>query len=399
MQLLSELLSWMEPRAVMAVGAIAAFLTAGLLVVQVFSRRQDRPVVIALAVAMAMGAVALAASVHFFDDFSASHTRFVLWYSMAAHLSGMACVILLYRPNGVYTAVLVGAMVCLGGLLVWPEGIEARNWNNFCQFVLAAVTGVIVLRSNDALAPNFRWVFLGLCGLSVAGSLPRLLSLLDPSIGVPMSAATIDTNTYRLRALVWAITPALAYACVMGVIQTRSTKRLRDSVNTDILTGAHSRRYLLTAGQRLLERRVRDPQIRPVVLLIDVDYFKRVNDVWGHAAGDAVLKHCVACIREIIRQDDAIVARYGGEEFCVLLPDVTEANARELAERVRAQLANTPYVHNGEKIAVTVSVGVALHHEASTLSGLIDRADQHLYQAKHDGRDRVVYASNALVAV
>ncbi len=127
--------------------------------------------------------------------------------------------------------------------------------------------------------------------------------------------------------------------------------------------------------------------------MLDIDHFKQVNDTYGHPVGDKFLIHIVACIAATIRESD-LAARYGGEEFVIIAPNASLDEARTLAERIRALVAEHPLVISGATIDNTVSVGVAEYAPeprfgASVLEDMIDRADQALYRAKQGGRNRV----------
>ena len=157
---------------------------------------------------------------------------------------------------------------------------------------------------------------------------------------------------------------------------------------TDPLTGAFNRRYLfdlLTKEQQRIHRGGESMS----VLLIDLDHFKRINDQFGHAAGDAVLREFVKRSQHTVRMTDA-VCRYGGEEFVIFLPSLSCGNAAILAERIRSVVADTPFESDGLEIPVTTSIGVAEYRNAETIEGLLSRADQLLYHAKKTGRNRVV---------
>ncbi len=126
------------------------------------------------------------------------------------------------------------------------------------------------------------------------------------------------------------------------------------------------------------------------LLMIDVDNFKKVNDEYGHPAGDAVLKELARIIKETVRTVD-VVGRYGGEEFVAVLPHTAHELAVETAERVRRRIQEQVFLAGESKIHVTVSVGVASYPSAKvdSPSTLIREADQALYRAKEAGRDRV----------
>jgi two-component system cell cycle response regulator len=128
------------------------------------------------------------------------------------------------------------------------------------------------------------------------------------------------------------------------------------------------------------------------VMLIDLDFFKAVNDTHGHDVGDAVLREFALRLRRNIRGVD-LACRFGGEEFVVLMPDTDFAQAQGVAERVRAAIAERPFdIGGGRSISVTISVGVSLNeHAVDAPETLIKRADIALYRAKREGRNRVVF--------
>ena len=154
------------------------------------------------------------------------------------------------------------------------------------------------------------------------------------------------------------------------------------------MTGLYNRNYLGEALHRLCATKDRPGGARVALLMIDVDHFKQVNDIWGHQIGDKVLAAVAGAILHAIRPDD-IVVRFGGEEFVVLLADIELHAAQSIAERIRASIAQT-----GEGLPeVTASVGVALRLPGEQCDSLVGRADQALYRAKAEGRDRVTVAS------
>jgi len=172
--------------------------------------------------------------------------------------------------------------------------------------------------------------------------------------------------------------------------------RLMRSGFTDVLTGWNNRRYLSVRLGEELARARRDGS-RLVCLMLDIDHFKSVNDTWGHAAGDAVLRVLAQRVESQVRASD-VAARYGGEEFVVLLPDTTVESAQKLAERIRTEVAASPIaLPCGEAVTITASIGIAEvspgpeEKDLKTLGdSLVARADVALYAAKSAGRDRVV---------
>jgi diguanylate cyclase (GGDEF)-like protein len=169
-------------------------------------------------------------------------------------------------------------------------------------------------------------------------------------------------------------------------------RQLYESSVKDSLTGAFNREYF---GERLKTEiaYARRHQTEVSLLILDVDHFKRVNDTYGHPAGDAVLTNAVATLSRTLRGED-VVARYGGEEFAVILRGISLVNAMTVAERLRGLVEATQVVHEGRTIRCTASIGVAslVCTETSTEAAIIAVADRRLYLAKRGGRNRVVGA-------
>jgi diguanylate cyclase (GGDEF)-like protein/PAS domain S-box-containing protein len=166
-------------------------------------------------------------------------------------------------------------------------------------------------------------------------------------------------------------------------------RELQLQASTDYLTGVANRRGLMERLQLEFDCMRQQPARRCAVVATDLDHFKDVNDRWGHAAGDAVLRHVARLMQQLTRHND-LVARSGGEEFALLLPTVGADEAVALAERLRQQLQASPLLHDGHRLTVTVSVGVSLMAAGdANADAALNRADQALYQAKADGRNAV----------
>lgn len=166
-------------------------------------------------------------------------------------------------------------------------------------------------------------------------------------------------------------------------------QELQRQARTDELTGLANRRQLMAELARAFERLQRHPDTRCAVVALDVDHFKCINDQWGHAAGDAVLRELSQRMRGTVRQLD-LPGRSGGEEFLLLLPDTAAAEAQALAERLRRAVAEGPVHWQGQALAVTVSLGVSVMDAAdASLDDALARADRALYAAKHAGRNTV----------
>ncbi|SDK11717.1 diguanylate cyclase (GGDEF) domain-containing protein [Methylophilus rhizosphaerae] len=183
------------------------------------------------------------------------------------------------------------------------------------------------------------------------------------------------------------------------VMNIRTQAGLQAMATMDSLTGTLNRRGLQDSANRM--QAVSQRMALPMgMLIVDLDYFKKVNDVYGHLVGDVVLTSCAATIRSALRGGD-VIGRYGGEEFCILLPNTGEQEAMVLAERIRRTIEKTPVsiagvesMHDDTRaIKCTVSVGaVSSETVGYALDGMFAAADQNLYKAKQHGRNRV--ASN-----
>jgi len=186
--------------------------------------------------------------------------------------------------------------------------------------------------------------------------------------------------------------------CSLGETIHETITTLETSSVTDQLTGCHNRRYLMQEGER--QAAIAERGGHPLgVLMLDLDYFKQLNDTFGHQAGDAALVEFAKHVGETVRASD-IFARLGGEEFCVLAPDSDEAHSTILAERIRHRVENMTVEWEGRAIGCTVSIGVAQICTSgadalgrTSLECGLAQADRALYEAKRRGRNQVVAAS------
>ena len=170
-------------------------------------------------------------------------------------------------------------------------------------------------------------------------------------------------------------------------------RQLQDAAATDFLTGLPNRRHIMARMEQELARVRRDDQALVAVLMFDLDLFKNINDRYGHAMGDDVLKHFSQVLMHELRKVDS-VGRIGGEEFLIILSGADMADAFGFAERVRARLAGAPLCTGDLLIPITVSIGISALRQADvTITTSLSRADGALYQAKQAGRDRVVIAA------
>lgn len=173
-----------------------------------------------------------------------------------------------------------------------------------------------------------------------------------------------------------------------GNIESAYHDEIYRLTTVDGLTQVYNRRYFEEALDREISRCNRYRRDLTLALL-DIDRFKQINDTFGHLAGDHVLKQLAGAVKEKIRRED-VFARYGGEEFALLLPEVDGQGAAKMAEKVRKLVEVHPFTYEGQRIAVTVSLGLASLSPDQSGPDLLRVADARLYLAKSAGRNRVV---------
>jgi two-component system cell cycle response regulator len=225
--------------------------------------------------------------------------------------------------------------------------------------------------------------------------LPILLTADPDQNGRLLRGLDLGANDYIVRS---ADRNELTARVRTQVKRKRYAERLRDNVQqslelavTDPLTGLFNRRYMERHVGTLVDRAAARGKSL-AVLIVDIDYFKAINDSYGHDAGDDVLREFADRMRTCIRGID-LACRYGGEEFVVVMPDTDLGVAAKVAERIRRQIAGQPFVidRGARKIEVTISIGISARQGPDDDAiAILKRADEALYRAKRDGRNRVV---------
>lgn len=255
----------------------------------------------------------------------------------------------------------------------------------FHAFVYACI-GITTLRGRPLERPGYSYWFAGI--IALIGSFGHLFHALANALH-PASAPYVQMTPAEVVFLALGILalPSLSVGAVM-LVHDRMNERLERVANIDELTGVLSRRAFLARAAAMLDDLAREGQPASLAI-IDIDQFKRVNDLRGHANGDQVLRHFALLTGAGIRNTD-LFGRLGGEEFAVLCPYMSRRDAVYVLDRLRERIAGSPCPLAGGSLTYTFSVGVDQYRPGEPLSALLARADGALYEAKAKGRNRVV---------
>lgn len=270
------------------------------------------------------------------------------------------------------------------------------------EIILHAIAAVVVIGWES----GFHYYIILIIPVAVLSSLHKVWLKWGFAFSVGVLYILLD-HVFRLAAPLNTVTPGLltglhyfnlaSTLLILGLLAAvycrlvvRAEASLRQQACTDPLTQLRNRRFALEAAQH--EAAVYQRGGRPLVLVLgDVDHFKRVNDKFGHEMGDTALKAVAQVLRNGVREVDH-VARWGGEEFLMLLPATDEAEALRVSERLRSDVEHLNLTCNSLPVPLTITLGVSLLAHGETVEQALARADQALYRGKQDGRNRVVLA-------
>jgi len=287
------------------------------------------------------------------------------------------------------------AALALGLLLATALFFTQVKPNVQVRIVLTGlVPGVIFIAAAHTLARGgfrkvpARYLFAATVGVHGAFLLvrPLLFKLAAPAEGAQPEAGMVAALS---QFVVLESTLAVVLVAFGALMLTNEfiTNELRHLAEVDPLTNVFNRRAFLTLLDKAISNAQRTQTTLPV-LVMDLDHFKKVNDSWGHRAGDDVLRHFVMLAQRCLRKED-VMGRLGGEEFAIFLPNAGAGGAIAVAERLRAMVEAHPVVTEQRSIALTVSVGVTLCAGSESAGTALQRADEAMYLAKERGRNRV----------
>ncbi len=240
---------------------------------------------------------------------------------------------------------------------------------------------------------QLRWAYMGVLLLLIVAEVLQAIDVLPyaPMLSQPVQGGRHLGDWWSVWVRVLFATASLPFSAALFFLSAtlhRHRRQLETLVRTDMLTGLPNRREFLDRLAREAHRQQRSG--RPLSLvMIDVDHFKRVNDLWGHQAGDEVLARIGQILQALTREQIDVAARYGGEEFVLLLPETDLQGALLVAEKTSARLREQDFESQGTRFRVTQSVGVA-EVVGGQAQWALQVADRNLYRAKREGRDRIV---------
>ncbi|MGH1360588.1 MAG: GGDEF domain-containing protein [Burkholderiaceae bacterium] len=302
------------------------------------------------------------------------------------------------------TRLLIIVAVSMVGLQLYWGVDPAYHLHRIC--LTSAVQGVTAValiplllgRLNIDPRVPLQWG-IGFAGFFAAAHFLRLAQ--SVSTGVQLKSGGMVGGNVAIEGLaaLFALTPMVFAMVMVAIVNGRIALDFKRLANTDSLTGLASRRRFFEVAQHFLGKAAQDPgrgSRVPLLMMLDLDHFKAINDSLGHLAGDAVLARFAWAMRGCV-PNQAVLGRYGGEEFCLLLPASTPAAAAQIAADIAQAARRLAIESSGEPLRLTVSIGVAsVPDDGIRVEELIAAADRRVYMAKSQGRDRVVLTDDQL---
>ncbi len=322
--------------------------------------------------------------------------RYKIIYGILNGLLG--CIIMLYsveiyastiidfRNVAIILAVMMGgfissiiATLLIGCFRIFYFGYSISSITAFITILIVSIVCSIIARKVKSI--KLKWTYCTLFGI-IAWSIALIYLIEDNELLM---------KTLLLYIVGTIIVMIIIYYYIASLITTNQLfKKYKEQAIRDYLTGLYNVRQF-DKYYNQLSKIVAEENKKLSILLIDIDYFKKVNDTYGHTEGDLVLKELSELFIKCCRHDD-IVSRNGGEEFSVLLNNCDKHNAYQIADRILTTVEKHQFVlSNGEPIHITISIGIATYPTTTTnINKLIEEADKALYEAKQNGRNQIV---------
>ncbi len=315
---------------------------------------------------------------------------FIIFHALGSPLLAWINVVSIAMYAGAYFCV-TRRMNVAAVALIWAEvlghaalGTLMVGWESaFHYYLLMFIPAIFVsTKTTKAVAAVFvLWCFY--VGLNT------VMQFVPPM--EPITPQALAALRYFNISVVFAMFAYLSAYYYRTIVETQS--RLRKLAMTDSLTGLYNRRHIMEVAEYEVVQQKRTGA-RLSFIIADIDHFKRINDTYGHDAGDSMLVTVSQVIRNSIREQDS-ASRWGGEEFLIVLPDTDLDGAVIVAERIRKQIAAIKVLIEKQAVIASVTLGVSSFCAGESISSAIARADASLYQGKKTGRNRVVPALSA----
>ncbi|CAB3864735.1 hypothetical protein LMG26858_02406 [Achromobacter anxifer] len=321
-------------------------------------------------------------------------------YVMVSNTAWVCAVSLVYvgvrqffglRPLARRTAAFGALCIAAFALMLYVTDDLLGRMLLFSAYTVAAMmaTGLVFHRERKRIQTRGVMLYLMLASFGLAAL--HALRLIVYTVGGQAPSSLLDPTPWGLFFIVCGtVTVPGLFLALLLLIQTSLSERMEAALTFDGLTRAYSRRSILDELERELQRCKRAGG-KLAVLVLDIDHFKSINDRYGHAAGDAALRHFSDVVQRAVRASDRF-GRLGGEEFVLLMYDCDPARALVQAQRVCDALRDTPFHLQGREVRMTTSGGLASYQSGDSADGILARADDALYRAKEHGRDRVEMA-------
>lgn len=286
-------------------------------------------------------------------------------------------IVLLCLFIGKTTTIIAALIIAANRIIIF--GVSVSSLTNLTAIALLLICCIVISSTNMS---QFKKL--------VVMNIMNILSF-GGAISYVIKEGELALKIIGFYSLITFIGGFLAYSICIYVFQSNANyRKLKEMASTDYLTGLNNVRQFDTIWTNYVEK-AKQFDDKFSLLIIDIDFFKKINDNYGHLAGDIILKEIGEILSKTTRSQDT-VSRNGGEEFSVLLPNCEEKKAIETAERIRKTIQNHNFIINEKTINVTASIGVASYPSSTEkIEDLIKIADEHLYFAKDSGRNKVVF--------
>ncbi len=344
-------------------------------------------------------------------------------WALAIGLIGLALLVFIEVNIDLYWRIVIGSSFLTLGLSLYYRGVLAFDQVRVpIKTVFLAVSSLVVINIFIAVVLNDEYTLVvfntivcvalsSLCAKELLNNQKMHQAEIGARATGYMFLLFIMLTVFRLMSIInqqnnpldqlqsWSLNEVTFIGCMFSIIvitfglilmvYERMSHQLSFAAGHDWLTGVMNRGNLERTAARLQARSTREKQ-HYSILLMDLDYFKKINDQYGHLVGDEVLKKFTKVVQGCIRESD-VMGRYGGEEFCVLLPKASESEALLLAERIRVSFEQKAMVLHSKQIKCTVSIGVSDSKISNAnFANVFAAADTALYEAKKNGRNQVV---------